>query len=101
MSYFTPAEKLRLSFHSFPPCDAPIGYMDVSRTQLSIARHYGGCTVQGHHYTYFPAHDELWRDDVLAMVEGWRKESPEPAAQGWKQASMLDEGAAGAGDSHD
>jgi hypothetical protein len=91
MSYFTPDEKTRLSFHPFPPGDAPIGYMEVSRTQLSIARHYGGITVQGHHYTYFPAHDELWRDDVLRLVEGWRNEKPEAAVQGWQQASMLDD----------
>ena len=104
MSYITPDEKTRLSFHPFQPGDAPIGYMDVSRTQLSIARHYGGCTVQGHHYIYFPAHDELWRDDVLALVHGWRRTdamAKELPAQGWQQASMLDEGATGAGDRHE
>lgn len=73
MSYFTPDEKLRLSFEPFKPGDPPIGYMNVSRTQLSIARHYGGCTVQGRHYVYFPEHDELWRDDILALVHGWRR----------------------------
>ena len=73
MSYFTPDEKLRLSFEPFKFGDPPIGYMDVSRTQLSIARHYGGCTVQGRHYVYFPEHDELWRDDILALVHGWRR----------------------------
>ena len=73
MSYFTPDEKLRLSFEPFKFGDPPIGYMDVSHTQLSIARHYGGCTVQGRHYVYFPEHDELWRDDILKMVHGWRK----------------------------
>ena len=75
MSYLTDAERIRLSFEPFAPGDPPIGYMDVSRTQLSIARHYGGCTVQGRHYVYFPDHDELWRDDVLALVHGWRKAS--------------------------
>ena len=49
MSYFTPDEKLRLSFEPFKPGDPPIGYMDVSRTQLSIARFSGGITVQGRH----------------------------------------------------
>ena len=73
MSYFTPDEKLRLSFEPFNPGDPPIGYMDVSRTQLSIARYSGGCTVQGRHYVYFPEHDELWRDDILALVHGWRR----------------------------
>jgi hypothetical protein len=73
MSYFTPDEKLRLSFEPFAPGDPPIGYMDVSHTQLSLARESGGCTVQGRHYVYFPEHDELWRDDILALVHGWRR----------------------------
>lgn len=73
MSYFTADEKLRLSFEPFKPGDPPLGYMDVSHTQLSIARYSGGCTVNGRHYVYFQATDELWRDDVLAMVQGWRK----------------------------
>ena len=73
MSYFTPDEKLRLSFEPFKPGDPPIGYMDVSRTQLSIARFSGCITVQGRHYVYFPEHDELWRDDILKMVHGWRR----------------------------
>ena len=102
MSYLTPAEKLRLRFHSFPPCDAPIGYMDVRRTQLSIARYSGGITVQGKHYVYFPEHDELWRDDVLALVHGWRRTDAMAKELGaalmrWQQASMLDDGATGAG----
>lgn len=48
--------------------DDNIGWRDVSYTQLSIARHYGGTTVNGVHYTYIPESDELVRDDVLAMV---------------------------------
>lgn len=85
-SYFTAEERTRLSFEPFAPGDPPIGYMDVSRTQLSIARHYGGCTVQGRHYVYFPESDELWRDDVLKLVHGWRrtdamaKALPQPSA---------------------
>lgn len=73
MSYITPDEKLRLSFEPFTPGDPPLGYMDVSQTQLSIARYSGGCVVNGRHYVYFPQHDELWRDDVLKMVHGWRR----------------------------
>ena len=91
-SYLTDDERLRLSFEPWPDGTA-LGYADVSRTQLSIARHYGGCTVQGRHYVYFPEHDELWRDDVLALVHGWRRtdamarELPQPTMQ---QASLLD-----------
>ena len=43
----------------------PYGMTNVSMTQLSIARHYGGCTYQGDSYTYLPHTDELIRDDVL------------------------------------
>jgi len=45
----------------------------VSNTQLSIARHYGGIKFQGQTYTYFPASDELIRDDVLQFVTKMRK----------------------------
>lgn len=45
-----------------------IGWRDVSYTQLSIARYYGGTNVNGVHYTYIPESDELVRDDVLKMI---------------------------------
>ena len=38
---------------------------DVSRTQLSVARHYGGMIFNSERYTYNPITDELVRDDVL------------------------------------
>ena len=37
----------------------------VSQSQFSIARHYGGITFNGAHYTYIPHEDKLIRDDVL------------------------------------
>lgn len=43
----------------------PFGIKNVSRTQFSVARHYGGCTFNGASYTYIPTTDELIRDDVL------------------------------------
>lgn len=43
----------------------PYGITNVSMTQLSIARHYGGCKFQGDSYTYLPDTDELIRNDVL------------------------------------
>lgn len=43
----------------------PYGMTNVSMTQFSIARHYGGCKFQGDSYTYIPTTDELIRDDVL------------------------------------
>ena len=79
MSYFTPDEKLRLSFEPFKFGDPPIGYMDVSHTQLSLARQSRHALVNGWHYTYFPASDELWRDDIVQMVHRWRKEEAKAA----------------------
>lgn len=43
----------------------PFGMTNVSMTQLSIARHYGGITFQGEEYTYIPTTDELIRNDVM------------------------------------
>lgn len=45
---------------------APEEIHGVSMSQLSIARHYGGCKFNGHSYTYNPVTDVLVRDDVLA-----------------------------------
>ena len=47
----------------------PFGIKNVSQTQLSIARHYGGIKYNGQEYTYFPKKDELIRNDVLK----WKK----------------------------
>lgn len=38
---------------------------NVSATQFSIARHFGGCTVNGVYYYYDPRDDTLTREDVL------------------------------------
>lgn len=48
-------------------------YQCVSQTQLSIARHYGGITVNGEHYVYCPPTDELIRGDVLKALSKLRK----------------------------
>lgn len=45
--------------------NAPERYYHVSQTQLSIALHYGGATVNGAHYIYDPTDDVLIRADVL------------------------------------
>jgi hypothetical protein len=45
----------------------------VSQTQLSVARHYGGCTYNGQVYVYQPLTDELIRNDVLKCVMRLRK----------------------------
>lgn len=38
---------------------------NVSRSQLSIARHYGGINYNGVEYVYNPVDDSLTRADVL------------------------------------
>lgn len=64
---------------------APYALCNVSQGFFSIARHYGGLTFQGCHYTYMPGHDECVRDDVLRLVSKMRKKAPSkkeaPAAQ--------------------
>lgn len=42
-----------------------IAYPNVSMSQLSIARHYGGCKVNGQDWTYNAADDSLIRNDVI------------------------------------
>lgn len=48
----------------------PEKYFRISQTQLSLARHYGGCTVNGSMYIYNPVDDSLTREDV------WKKSKP-------------------------
>jgi hypothetical protein len=52
---------------------ASVAYSNVSMSQLSIARHYGGATVQGKHFVYNPADDSLIRDDVVKWIAKKRK----------------------------
>jgi hypothetical protein len=58
---------------------AQIAYPNVSHTQLSIARHFGGAKISGKHYVYNPADDSLIRDDVVKFIAKLNKASePEP-----------------------
>ena len=43
----------------------PENYYQVSQTQLSVARYYGGCRINGSHYIYNPTDDTLTREDIL------------------------------------
>lgn len=54
---------------------ATVAYANVSMTQLSIARHYGGAKVQGKHFAYNPADDSLIREDVVKWIAKKRKEA--------------------------
>lgn len=44
----------------------------ISRTQLSVARHYGGCSYNGASYKYNPVDDTLTRADILKARKEWR-----------------------------
>lgn len=46
----------------------PYVIQDVSRSQFSIARHFGGATFNGDHYDYVPTFDELIREDVVQWL---------------------------------
>ena len=51
-----------------------LGWRDVRWTPLSVARFYGGATVNGAAYEYIEATDELVRKDVAKMIRSaWRK----------------------------
>lgn len=51
----------------------------VSNSQLSIARHYGGCTFQRQWYKYLPLTDELIREDVVEWLAKYRKRQKKQA----------------------
>ena len=71
---------------------APYALCNVSMGFFSIARYYGGLTLQGCQYTYMPGHDECVRDDVLRLVTKLRKKLASRKA-GPAQQPMLDLGA--------
>jgi hypothetical protein len=59
----------------------PFGMTNVSMTQLSIARHYGGIKYNGESYTYLPKTDELIRNDVLKwQTKNTKKSLPNAGA---------------------
>lgn len=73
-SHITPDEALTLQMDARFDGET-IAYRNVSNTQLSIARHSGGATVNGKFFKYFPVTDELIRDDVLKALKQYRKQS--------------------------
>lgn len=64
--------------------NAPERYLNVSQTQLSIARYYGGAKVFGHNYTYDPTNDSLIRDDVLRREQKAKRDAEKAARQAAK-----------------
>lgn len=47
-------------------------------SQLSIARYYGGCTVDGHQYSIVPGSEDLVRNDWLPV---YRRVGPKKTAE--------------------
>lgn len=81
--YLTPEELLQLEAAQqsgeIPYTREPAVIRGVLHSQFSIARLFGGLTLNNRRYTYFPAGDELIRDDVLKHVTRWRKEAAKQA----------------------
>lgn len=67
----------------------PFAICGVIHTQLSIARHYGGCKFMGRHYVYIPETDELLRDDVVKWLAKHRKERRKAGGATASQGDLL------------
>lgn len=67
--------------------NTPFGMTNVSMTQLSIARFYGGINYNGEHYIYLPETDELIRKDVFKWKQDQdkktRRREPPSASELW------------------
>ena len=72
MTYLTSDELEALQASGLDPF-TPYVIEGVSMSQMSIARHYGGCTYGGREHYYIPTTDELVRDDVVRWVTKRRK----------------------------
>lgn len=66
----------------------PLGWRNVSMTQLSIARWSGCVTVNGDLFTYFPQTDELIRDDVLKAIAKHKRSKAEFSSERARQLGL-------------
>lgn len=79
ITYFTQEERDAIQHL---PRSTPYLIPSVSRTQFSIARHYGGTVYNGARYFYIPQTDELIRADVMKFIQARRRAAakrPAPA----------------------
>ena len=67
----------------------PYGVQNVSCSQMSIARHYGGIKYNGQDYLYLPATDELIRDDVFRWLTKRERNAKQAAKKSTKQEALL------------
>lgn len=72
-SHLTPDE-WTAAFEKFG-ADGGWAYRNVSDTQLSIARHYGGIKVNDNFFYYLPETDELFRADVVKWLHKRRADA--------------------------
>lgn len=72
MSYLTESELEALQLTDLSRA-APFLIGHVKSGYFSVARHNMGAVIQGWHYTYIPASDELVRDDVIKWVQRKRR----------------------------
>ena len=90
MSHLTQTELDALQASTLPRKTAfLIG--SVSRSMFSVARHYGGATVNGSSYLYLPLSDELIRDDVAKWLAKLRKATLKAGqiTTGWPPAALM------------
>ncbi len=72
-----------------------VAFANITHTQLSIARHYGGCKVQGRYFVYNAVDDSLIREDVVKFIaelrnaEGTTEAPSEPS--GWNAEGVMDQ----------
>ena len=72
MRHITESEEMALQDAGLDR-QSPFMIRGVSKTQFSIARHYGGVVFKGQSYTYLPETDEMIRDDVAKWLAKHRK----------------------------
>jgi len=72
MSYLTQTEIDALNSSALPRRTTFL-IQHVSSSMFSVARHYGGATVDGASYLYLPLTDELIRADVVKWLAKHRK----------------------------
>ena len=87
MSFLTTDELAAVQSSGLDPF-TPYVIGGVSQSQLSIARHYGGCTYGGREYYYIPTTDELIREDVVKWVTTRRKEAQRAAREATEAKQM-------------
>jgi hypothetical protein len=67
----------------------PFGMMNVSMTQMSIARFFGGITYNGDRYVYNAITDELIRSDVQKWITKRERAAKKAAKKADQQTEIF------------